>query len=839
MNIVTDRYALHRGDCVEIMRNFPANTFDSLVTDPPSGISFMGKTWDNHSRYDAQTERGWRALDALRLLELERWAAGFVAFTVDWAVEALRVLKPGAMGLVWALPRTSDLTGLGLRLAGFEVRDNIYHIFGCLSEDTEILINGEWKRYAEISAGDLALTYDLETDCFQWQPIQQVYIYDYSDTAYRIKSDSTDQLVSRNHRCIIERGGSQVFQYAETLQRKESVPILEDLPTLLKALPVPESHPGQTKQVLQPGLHGRGTQGRKDGKTDETSGYLSALQAGILPAHACPGESDLLQPVLQGQSERSTFDTLCEQWEGQAQTGQGTTGYSQPGLEGRRNLLSQTWQLQADQVHSLPVRISSNGAQGWLCNGAQANCSPTPGARFTEDRSSAPQGSRSTQQRSCKSLSVCHQPGSQTVRASRFTCSNLATVTPVHYAGKVWCIRVPTGAFVARRNGKIFVTGNSGFPKSMDISKAIDKAAGAEREVVGKDENRARRQPNGLSTSGRSSYHLGGNSYIGNHNITAPATDAATLWDGWGTALKPAVEEWILVMKPLEGTYAANALAWGVAGINVDGCRIGNEPIKTQAKTPRQSVAGTATPDSTGSHKWNGCDESLPAGRFPAHLLLSDHAAALLDEQSGESKGGGKEGLSGFGRQSSIGGKHGAYNGGVGLPTYSYGDTGGASRYFTVLPTDDQPPFFYTAKSSTSEKNAGLADHAPAQRDASRNAEQPSMHGGEGNPYNRGAAPVANSHPTVKSLALMRWLVRVLATPTGGSVLDPFGGSGSTGIACMAEGRTVTMCERSPEYYEIMRYRMAHWEDELSTAPRHVKGKAGDFADMPLFQERI
>jgi site-specific DNA-methyltransferase (adenine-specific) len=85
----------------------------------------------------------------------------------------------------------------------------------------------------------------------------------------------------------------------------------------------------------------------------------------------------------------------------------------------------------------------------------------------------------------------------------------------------------------------------------------------------------------------------------------------------------------------------------------------------------------------------------------------------------------------------------------------------------------------------------------------------------------------------------MRWLVRVLATPTGGSVLDPFGGSGSTGIACMAEGRTVTMCERSPEYYEIMRYRMAHWEDELSTAPRHVKGKENDFADMPLFQERI
>lgn len=123
-------YDIRVGDCISVMESMPENSIDALVTDPPAGISFMGKAWDRHNRYEPRTYRACELYSMLvGLLDMEPWEAGFVAFTVDWASQALRVLKPGAHGLVWALPRTSDLTGIGLRAAGFEIRDNVYHLF--------------------------------------------------------------------------------------------------------------------------------------------------------------------------------------------------------------------------------------------------------------------------------------------------------------------------------------------------------------------------------------------------------------------------------------------------------------------------------------------------------------------------------------------------------------------------------------------------------------------------------------------------------------------------------------------------------------------------------------
>lgn len=121
---------LHLGDCMDIMAGMDSNSVDALITDPPAGIAFMGKAWDKHNRYEPRSYRAQETYSMLvGVLDMEPWEAGFVAFTIDWALEALRVLKPGAHGLVWALPRTSDLTGIGLRAAGFEIRDNVYHIF--------------------------------------------------------------------------------------------------------------------------------------------------------------------------------------------------------------------------------------------------------------------------------------------------------------------------------------------------------------------------------------------------------------------------------------------------------------------------------------------------------------------------------------------------------------------------------------------------------------------------------------------------------------------------------------------------------------------------------------
>lgn len=130
---ITDKISIYEGDCIDVMGQFQDNAFDTLITDPPAGISMMAKQWDDLSGYQARTERGQVVMQSLKpLVELkiiQDWEAGFLLFTVDWAYSVLRILKPGASGLVWSIPRTSDLTQFGLRLAGFEVRDSVAHLF--------------------------------------------------------------------------------------------------------------------------------------------------------------------------------------------------------------------------------------------------------------------------------------------------------------------------------------------------------------------------------------------------------------------------------------------------------------------------------------------------------------------------------------------------------------------------------------------------------------------------------------------------------------------------------------------------------------------------------------
>lgn len=269
----------------------------------------------------------------------------------------------------------------------------------------------------------------------------------------------------------------------------------------------------------------------------------------------------------------------------------------------------------------------------------------------------------------------------------------------------------------------------SGFPKSLDISKAIDKAAGAEREIVGKKSTyRKPQEPNGWDCSKRAEFE------------TAPATDAAKKWQGYGTALKPASEHWILIRKPLsEKTVVANVLKHGVGGVNIDGCRVEAVDLKAIDLSDR-----------------------APTGRFPANLILShnddcgdtcsdDCAVRALDEQSGVLRNGGQnyitKGQSIFGTQKDLS-----------ITKYA-GCQGGASR------------FFYCAKASKSDKGAD------------------------------------NKHPTVKSTKLMGYLIK-LVTPQGGTVLDPFMGSGSTGVAAKAGGFNFIGVEQEQEFFEIASMRI-------------------------------
>lgn len=261
----------------------------------------------------------------------------------------------------------------------------------------------------------------------------------------------------------------------------------------------------------------------------------------------------------------------------------------------------------------------------------------------------------------------------------------------------------------------------SGFPKSLDVSKAIDKAAGAEGEIIGKNPAFRERQlehDTDWETAMRPQFKRG------------PATDAAKQWQGWGTALKPANEPIVLARKPLsESTVATNVLKWGTGGINIDASRIGT---------------------------------NVSRGRFPSNLLLDETAAEMLDAQSGPCKTGG-----------TVRNNNG----------YTEGRTSGDYKPNQTIHIDDSSTgrgasrFFYVAKASKRERNEGLDEKA-------------------------------NVHPTVKPLTLMRYLCRLI-TPPGGVVLDPFMGSGSTGVAALREGFSFIGIEREKEYFDIAEKRVS------------------------------
>jgi len=316
----------------------------------------------------------------------------------------------------------------------------------------------------------------------------------------------------------------------------------------------------------------------------------------------------------------------------------------------------------------------------------------------------------------------------------------------------------------------------SGFPKSYDISKGIDKKAGAKREVVGWNENltgRTRPEGNPVRFTNKA-----------NGTLTAPSTPEAQLWDGWGTALKPAFEPIVVAMKPLDGTYVENALKWGVAGLWIDGGRIGNEEINLHGNNGNVFGGGESEKN-----------YHTIIGRFPANLIHdgSDEVLEVFPQTtSGNLNSGHKRGD----------GTGNSFMGGGGVVQGNYGgDSGSAAR------------FFYCAKASRAERNAGL-EGMEAQRKAGAefrpNHMEKAMNGEDGNPYGRWGM-TQNNHPTVKPIELMRYLVRLTKTPTGGVVLDPFMGSGTTGIACVLEGREFIGIEREPEYVEIAEKRIAHY----------------------------
>jgi site-specific DNA-methyltransferase (adenine-specific) len=332
----------------------------------------------------------------------------------------------------------------------------------------------------------------------------------------------------------------------------------------------------------------------------------------------------------------------------------------------------------------------------------------------------------------------------------------------------------------------------SGFPKSHNISKGIDKAAGAEREVVGTYQGATNI---GKVEDGKRGYSPGTDypDVDRTVNITAPATAAAKQWDGWGTALKPAHEPMVLARKPLEGTVAKNVLTYGVGGLNIDGTRVPSPDNDGKVWTRGGSGvnARSGSKDAQDNPQLNGETEFVQPnelGRFPANFIHdgSDEVVALFPEtKTGSIKPyiRSKENVNVDFLQGTDQVEK----------SFDYADSGSAAR------------FFYCAKASKRDRNEGL-EGFEAKRD--HDGRKDGGVGGD-NPRNRTNNAKLNHHPTVKPTSLMQYLIR-LVTPPNGIVLDPFMGSGSTGKACAYEGFDFIGIDQSAEYVEIARARIEY-----------------------------
>lgn len=303
---------------------------------------------------------------------------------------------------------------------------------------------------------------------------------------------------------------------------------------------------------------------------------------------------------------------------------------------------------------------------------------------------------------------------------------------------------------------------SQGFPKAHDISKAIDKKFGAEREVIGKKEcgyqvsiSKLRKEQGHRPNLTNATKEV---------DITAPATPEAQLWDGYKSQLKPALEPICVAVKPRDGTYVDNALKWGVAGFNIGGAKIPT----ADAVTINTFDDGSKPFGGGAGHEYTTREET--DGRYPSNFLHDGSDEVLNLFPTSKSTRTHNVTRNQRGSDSVFNDSNNGFQNGSTL-IEGYDDEGSAAR------------FFYCAKASVSEKNEGL----------------------EG---------IKNTHVSVKPVALMEYLVRLVKPPQGGVILDPFLGSGTTGIACILNDISFAGIENDAESFEIARQRIEYWKNK-------------------------
>ena len=783
--------SLYHQDCLEIMKTWEDNVIDTVITDPPYFLMLMGRKWD------------------CSLPKIEIWK------------EMLRVSKPGAILMAFGHTRTYHRLACLIEDAGWELIDTISWMYGCLSEDTEILTTNGWKRYNKNICKHLVLCFNVNKKSFEFHKPKRSFIYENKHTAYRIQSDNTDQIVSRNHRVLVEQKGKLLFSIAEEVaqEQKANIPFLESLSDLPETIPNLYSGTSIKKQdLLKRVCHSSNDETKAREANRRAKGNLNqvcCLWKRSLENECLVKKSKVsyLFHALQWYFKRSGVEKMWAYGKVSLETRKRNKiqkendWQEKPCLERRDGLSSQTRQLCSNKIYKVSKRIFTYGQKRWVHSRASFNYGKIYEKMLNKNGSSSSHQPQSCRQQNKKSSIIQDKQRTQTIRSTR------AKITPIEYKGKVWCVEVPTGAFIARRNGKIFITGNSGMPKGLNISNALKKIAKKENISLEEEINK---------------------------------------WNGWATTLKPSWEPITIAMKPCEGGFVDNALKWGVCGFNIDECRI---ELQKEGEDPRLGGNGSWKTD-RGMKKVYGGGlagneiTSSPKGRFPSNTILTHHPECkmiglkkvksdahysypdskgvlnfgfkkmedqgnphtgedgletveewschpdcpvkILDDQSGILKSGNNC----VRRRVGTFLEHGSLGKSGDVQT-TYGDVGTASRFFYCAKADSDDRFFYCTI---------CKDAYP------RTKEKEHMHD-----HPEGDIKHLIYHPSVKPQGILKFLAKLTKTPTGGTILDPFMGSGSMALACISENRKFIGCDMEETYCKISKKRVESLVEEKGT----------------------
>lgn len=788
-------YKLYEGNMLDMLEIIEPNSIDAIVTDPPYELNFMNKGWDNSG----------------------------IAFQKETWEKCFKVLKPGGYLIAFGGSRTHHRIMCAIEDAGFEIRDTIMWLYGCYSADTQVLTDKGWKYFYDLDRTEQILQWDKDTNALSWCKPLNYFEYDIDDELCLFENRHISQLVTKNHKvaCQIKarRKPFSEYQLVEAQNIKPSwilnFPLAGELVGTIheddayilgwwltdawahkdgKAIMFSQSKP-KTLDKLR---------GYLDSRSIKYSEYIKrAKSEKHRDEHIFYVTGDIANKMLSLYPDRKlNWDMLNWDMESRKSLLEGLMDGDGSYRDGEYAMTF--WSMDAERLDIFQALCISLNYRAYIRKDSKW----------------------------CVEFNVNHNSTQVQTRHHK---------PNVPYTGKVYCLQTDTGAFVVRRNGKAFISGNSGFPKSMNIGLAIDKKNGVEPKIggvkpghedfVNRTTDGDTRFENGMEGFDRPWMH-DEEKREAYHYEKLPTSDEAKKWAGWGTALKPAYEPVIVARKPCEGSCVDNVMKYGVGGINIDECRVPHdEPIETMH---RHTDKGNNTTLHTYGDSETDCIASPnEQGRFPANVILTYDETDFEEVCGGmpytKSTGGSGEAS----KRSTLGNFEGGWKhekdcanlGGL-------GDEGSAARYF------------YCAKASKRDRDEGLdcfdvksTGELQGRKEGSAgsvmNPLRPDGHirNNPLNPYAGAGGIKRNSHPTVKPTALMSYLIR-LVTPKGGTILDPFNGSGSTGKAAMYEnkdhnaGYKYIGIELTPEYLPISKARIDYVEQADSIQELEIKSKS-------------